>query len=233
MSKKFFITGSSSTIGKKFIGMLPGDSKIYCPSKKELDMKNLKKLKQLKSKILSHDIFILLHSVIIPKKHISKKENEIVDQLKINLLSILEISEMALTFNKKARIFILGSESGKKGSFDIIYGLSKTAIHQYIRERRILYPSQQIVGVSPSTIIDGRITLKRKDKNNVKKSILKNPKKRGIQSFEISKLLYSLIYHNTDYISNTVIDVDGGKFARMWLLINSQQWNKKGIKNYF
>ena len=72
MSKKFFITGSSSNIGKKFIGMLPSDSEIYCPTKKELDMKNLKKLKQLKSKILSHDIFILLHSVIIPKKHISK-----------------------------------------------------------------------------------------------------------------------------------------------------------------
>ena len=73
---------------------------------------------------------------------------------------------MALTFNKKARIFILGSESGKKGSFDIsnLWIIKNRTIHQYIRERRILYPSQQIVGVSPSTIIDGRITLKRKTK---------------------------------------------------------------------
>ena len=42
-----------------------------------------------------------------------------------------------------------------------------------------------------------------------------NPKKRGILSNEISKLIYSLVFFNTDYISNIVIDVNGGKFSRM------------------
>ena len=56
---------------------------------------------------------------------------------------------------------------------------------------------------------------KRKDKKNVLKSILSNPKKRGIMSFEIANLIFNIFYKTTDYLTNTVIKVDGGKFARM------------------
>jgi hypothetical protein len=59
------------------------------------------------------------------------------------------------------------------------------------------------------------MTIERKDKKNVHKSIINNPKKRGILSKEISNLIYTLFYEQTDYISNTVIRIDGGKFARM------------------
>ena len=59
------------------------------------------------------------------------------------------------------------------------------------------------------------MTLRRKDKHNVRKSINNNPKKRGLYSKEISKLIYDLSFSNTDYITNTVINVNGGKFSRM------------------
>jgi hypothetical protein len=59
------------------------------------------------------------------------------------------------------------------------------------------------------------MTIKRKDKRNIQKSIINNPKKRGILSKEISNLIYALFYEQTNYISNTVIRIDGGKFARM------------------
>ena len=59
------------------------------------------------------------------------------------------------------------------------------------------------------------MTLKRKDKNNIKKSIINNPKKRGLNSKEISKLIYDLSFNNSKYISNTIIHVNGGKFSRM------------------
>ena len=59
------------------------------------------------------------------------------------------------------------------------------------------------------------MTLKRKDKQNVRRSIQNNPKKRGLNSKEISKLIYDLSFNNTDYLSNTVIQVNGGKFSRM------------------
>ena len=215
MYKKFLITGASCKIGASFIAMLPKSSTIYKPTKQELNLENINQIKRLKRNIINSDVLILLHSVIIPKPHLKKNLTEKIKQLKINLLSTLEITEIALKYNKNAKIFILGSESGKKGSYDIIYALTKAALHKYIEERKILFPGQQLVGIAPSTIIDGKITLERQDKANVKKSINMNPKKRGILSNEISKLIYSLVFFNTDYISNIVIDVNGGKFSRM------------------
>ena len=215
MYKKFFITGANCQIGKELIKILPKESNIFKPSKKELNLENFKINKKVFQTIKTCDVIILLHSMIIPKHHLNKSSNEKIKQIKINLLSTIEIAEIALKYNKKAKIFIMGSESGKKGSYDIIYALTKAALHKYIEERRILFPKQQLVGLAPSTIIDGKITIKRKDKKNVKKSIRFNPKKRGIYSYEISKFIYSLIFFNTDYISNTVIDIDGGKFSRM------------------
>ena len=215
MYKKFFITGSNCQIGKELIKILPKGSNIFKPSKKELNLENFKINRKVFETIKTCDVIILLHSIIIPKHHLNKSSNEKIKQIKINLLSTIEIAEIALKYNKKAKIFIMGSESGKKGSYDIVYALTKAALHKYIKERRILFPNQQLLGLAPSTIIDGKITIKRKDKKNVKKSIRSNPKKRGIYSYEISKFIYSLIFFNTDYISNTVIDIDGGKFSRM------------------
>jgi hypothetical protein len=59
------------------------------------------------------------------------------------------------------------------------------------------------------------MTIARKDLYNVIKSINNNPKKRGVTSKEVSNLIYSLFYEQTNYLSNIVIRLDGGKFARM------------------
>ena len=77
------------------------------------------------------------------------------------------------------------------------------------------YKDQQLLCLAPSTISDGKMTLKRKDKKNVKKSININPKKRGINSKEISIFIYKLLFEITDYVSNTTIHINGGKFSRM------------------
>jgi hypothetical protein len=84
-----------------------------------------------------------------------------------------------------------------------------------VEERKIEFPRQQLLCIAPSTIIDSNMTLKRKDNYNVVKSIKNNPKKRGLRSKEISNLIYSLFFEQTDYLTNTVIKLDGGKFARM------------------
>ena len=102
-----------------------------------------------------------------------------------------------------------------KGSYDVVYALSKSSINKYVEERKIFYKEQQLICIAPSTIIDGKMTLKRKDQKNVRKSVKNNPKKRGLYSKEISKLIYDLSFNNTDYLTNTVINVNGGKFSRM------------------
>ena len=215
MYKNILITGGTTKISFHLKKLINKKYKIYSPSKKEWDFSLPNFTKDNIGLIKKCDKIYLFHSILSNKKHLSKSNEEIQDQLNINLLSIVKICEIALSHNSNVQIFILGSESGVKGSYDIVYALTKSSIHKYVEERKIFYKNQQLVCIAPSTIIDGNMTLKRKDKNNIKKSIINNPKKRGLKSKEISKLIYDLSFNNSKYISNTIIHVNGGKFSRM------------------
>jgi len=214
MSEKILIIGGRSKIAKEFLKKVKNVN-VFCPSKRAWNMKNLDfKSHQIK-KITSVDKILLLNSIISSKKFTKRKQKEILNQVTINLMSIIKICEIALEKNKNVKIIVLGSESGIKGSYDIVYGLMKTSLHKYVEERRIRSSNQQLVCISPSTIIDSRLTSKRKDKKNILKSVRINPKKRGIKSIEIAELIYNIFYKTTDYLTNTIIRVDGGKFSRM------------------
>ena len=215
MSKQILVTGGSSKIGKEFIKLLPKNIVINNPKRSEWDLSKNKFNKKQLNLIKKSDKIVILHSKLSSKSHLKKSLKDITDQICINLTSIIRICEIALNTNPKARIIILGSESGLKGSYDIIYALTKSSIHKYVEERKIKYKDQQLLCLAPSTISDGKMTLKRKDKKNVKKSININPKKRGINSKEISIFIYKLLFEITDYVSNTTIHINGGKFSRM------------------
>jgi short-subunit dehydrogenase involved in D-alanine esterification of teichoic acids len=215
MYKNILITGGSTKISFYLKKLISKKYNIYSPSKKSWDLSNPDFDKDKINLIKKCDKIYLFHSILSNKIHLSKNYKEIHNQLNINLLSTINICEIALSNNKNVQIFILGSESGLKGSYDIIYSLTKSSIHKYVEERKIFYKNQQLVCIAPSTIIDGKMTIARKDKSNVRKSISNNPKKRGLYSKEISKLLYDLSFNNTKYLSNTVIHVNGGKFSRM------------------
>ena len=215
MSEKILIIGKNSKIAKEFIKKVSKSTTIIKPSKIEWDMNdidfNLNKINQIKKM----DKILLLQSVISSTPVLKRKSSDILSQVSINLLSVIKVCEIALRYNKHVKIIILGSESGIKGSFDIIYALTKAAIHKYVEERKIKYSKQQLLCIAPSTIIDANMTVKRKDSHNVARAIKNNPKKRGVLSKEVSNLIYSLFYEQTDYLSNIVIRLDGGKFARM------------------
>ena len=215
MYKNILITGGSSKISSHLKRLIPKKYNIYSPSKKNWNFSNADFSKDNVNLIKKCDKIYLFHSILISKAHLSKSYEEIVNQININLLSIIKICEISLKYNRKAQIFILGSESAIKGSFDIVYSLTKSSIHKYVEERKILYKDQQLICIAPSTIIDSKMTLRRKDKKNVIKSIKNNPKKRGLYSKEVSKLIYDLSFSNSKYLSNTVININGGKFSRM------------------
>ena len=215
MYKNILITGGTSKISFHLKKIIPKKYNVYSPGKEEWDLSNLDFDKKKINLIKKCDKIFLCHSILSDKSHLLESEKEIQKQLNINLLSKIKICEISLKYNPKARIFILGSESGLKGSYDIVYGLSKSSINKYVEERKIFKKEQQLICIAPSTIMDGKMTLKRKDKKNVIKSVKNNPKRRGLYSKEISKLIYDLSFNNTDYITNIVINVNGGKFSRM------------------
>lgn len=215
MSKRILITGGSSQIACELKKIIPKNNIILTPSKYQFDLSNPKNILKNKKLITNCDKIICLHSIVSNKEHINKTYEETINEININLISTINICELALRFNKKVRILLMGSESGIKGSHDIIYALCKTSLHKYVEERKILFKDQQLICIAPSTIIDAKMTLMRTDQKNVKKSINVNPKKRGLKSKEIANVIYDLMFNLTDYITNTVININGGKFSRM------------------
>ena len=77
-------------------------------------MKNIsfdnKKIKIIKEV----DKILLLQSIIFSKDFLKRRQSNLINQININLISIIKICEIALRFNKKVKIIILGSEFRNK-----------------------------------------------------------------------------------------------------------------------
>ena len=216
MPEKILITGSSSNIAKNLQKFIPKKNIIKKINSTDIDFSKLENIEKKKNFFLQFDKIFFFHSKIGTKRLDFNHINKINESISINLMSQIFISEYCLQKNKNVKIFFIGSESGIKGSFDIVYGLMKTAIHKYVEERKLLYPKQKIFCIAPSTVVDSKFTKSRKDQKNVIKSINKNPKKRGVLSKEIAEIIFDIMFDKKfDYLSNTVIRLDGGKFARM------------------
>jgi 3-oxoacyl-[acyl-carrier protein] reductase len=125
----------------------------------------------------------------------------------INYYEPREIMEAVFDVNPNARICVVGSMSGIRGSFDQSYAASKASLHLYV-ETKALTPNQQLVAVAPWIISDAGMTLRRSDNYAVK--AMKHPKGRFITSLEVAHLIRFLLYEDRGYITNTVIQMHGG-----------------------
>ena len=108
---------------------------------------------------------------------------------------------------------MIGSESGFKGSFDMSYALSKCSLSVYVRNRR-LSENQQLLLINPSTIGDLGMTVRRKDVERLNSYMRQHPKKRFLDSQELSKIISNL-FASSIYLTNTEININGGKFASL------------------
>ena len=161
------------------------------------------------------DFYLISLGILYPKRILQQSYSERTLSINVNLLAPVLISEMLLKKNKKARIVIIGSESGSKGSFDTTYFLSKAALVSYVRERKVSHAEQSLNLISPSTISDSSMTKNRNDLMELTKTFKFLPKKRALYSSEVANIIVFLINGGDSYISNEEIAVNGGKFARM------------------
>ncbi|MCG9666045.1 SDR family oxidoreductase [Vibrio mediterranei] len=216
--KSIAIIGSSSNLSIKIKQMLfDFEIKLYGrKEEKSLDVLNLSTSNIIDElNISEHDIYIFNLGKIIPEKISTQTEEEIIESLKVNALFTIKASELILERNQSARIIIIGSESGRKGSFDTTYFLSKSMLRAYVKQRYLFSTEQQLVLISPSTISDSRMTMDREDKARLSEYESEHPKKRFIFNDEISEVICNLIRSKSTYITNTEIEMNGGKFARM------------------
>jgi len=163
----------------------------------------------------SIDAFIINQGLLYPKRIVDQSIAELEKSFYVNLISIVRLCEVVLEKLDNVKIFIIGSESGKKGSFDTSYFLCKSGLRAYVRERKIRAPGQQIILFSPSTIQDSNMTSDRKDIDRLNANLEAHPKKRFIRNIEVAEIINDFLARHFNYISNSEIEINGGKFARL------------------
>ena len=159
------------------------------------------------------DRYIILSGHLQSKKISEQNREEIVKSIFINSVGPILFSEYLLQNRPNARLIIIGSESGFKGSYDLTYGLSKSSIRMYVKQKKVK-ENQQILLISPSTIEDFGMTERRQDKDRLTIYRQNHPKKRFLYSEELSTLIINL-FNSTNFLTNEEINLNGGKFSLM------------------
>ncbi|GAB7219008.1 SDR family oxidoreductase [Vibrio comitans] len=163
----------------------------------------------------NYEVYIFNIGFLQPKRIVDQTESEVIKSLSINALFIIKSCEYILNNNENARIFIIGSESGRKGSFDTSYFLSKAMLRAYVRQRALKKKDQQLILISPSTIEDSRMTSEREDRDVVDRYRREHPKGCFLYNDELVNYLTDIISNKSTYLTNCEIEINGGKFARM------------------
>lgn len=127
-----------------------------------------------------------------------------------NFGSIAADCDAILDANPKARICIITSYSGIKGSYDSVYAGAKAAMNLYIETKRLKYPGQQIVGIAPHIVSPSRMTDTRTDQEALTLRRENRRRQEWIAPEDVAKLAHFLLFCDSGNITNTIIPITGG-----------------------
>lgn len=160
---------------------------------------------------LNADRYVFCAGVLVGKRIHEQTQEEVATTFRVNFEMIARACEYIFANNGRARVCVIGSESGYSGSYDAAYSGSKAAVHTYIETKRLSAPGQQLVGIAPGIIADAGMTLRRKDIVNLEAKRQAHPKRRWLLAEEVARLVHFLLYVDRGYTSGTVIRMHGGK----------------------
>ena len=153
--------------------------------------------------------YLFCQGLLRAKRLEEQTSDELDEGYAVNCRSIVEACQTILGENDRARICIIGSESGYRGSFDGAYAAAKRDLHAFI-ESVAVRGDQQVVGISPSIVSDAGMTLRRADTDNLERRSSEHPKGRFLTSKEVADLAFFCLYGASDYLTNHVIRLHGG-----------------------
>ena len=189
------VSGKNSTITKEFLKLI-GEEEIVYGAVTDLP--------------LTCEKYFLCAGVLIGKSAETISDDEAWETFKINFVDIVRFCDKVFYNNKNAKICILGSESGNKGSYDTVYAGSKASLHLYIETKKLGYPDQHIVGVAPTIIEDSGMTQRRSDLHKVLERGSLRRLKRWLKAEEVARVANFAL--NEPSLCNTVIRMTGGNW---------------------
>ena len=190
------ITGIKSTIAVEFIKLL-NDETVH-----GIRVEDMYKHTQA-------DKYLFCQGFLVPKTSDEQTKLEKEKSHYINYDSIVLSISNIINCNPKARICVIGSESGYRRSYDDSYAKYKKWLHKYVEDKKLLTPYQQLVGISPTIIEDSKMTQDRTDIDNLNRRRSEHPMKRFLKAKEVASMAYTLLYEQP-YVNRTIIRMHGG-----------------------
>ena len=208
------VTGARTSIVQGLLALVP-DEEVVTIGRRDDDTIRLDLATEFDVSAVPVDVdrYLFAAGLLIPKPLSQQDFRETARSLAINLTSVVRICEHVLANNPRARIAIVSSESSR-GSYDTTYFLAKVALDAYVEGRRLTAPGQQLVAVSPTIIMDSGMTQRRHDLDSVAERARRSPKGRLLQADEVTRLLHYVLYVNEGTLTNTVVHLNCGEFAR-------------------
>jgi NAD(P)-dependent dehydrogenase (short-subunit alcohol dehydrogenase family) len=148
--------------------------------------------------------YVLAAGVLTGKRIQEQSADDILRCIAVNLVNVIRLCEHILDTNPKARICIVGSESGFRGSFDQTYGVSKAAVHAYVQSRKVK-PGQQLVAVAPHVILDSGMTRARHDYE----ALVADAGRKFVTPRAVAEAIHFLLWSEGPWINNSVLRMAG------------------------
>lgn len=123
----------------------------------------------------------------------------------LNFLEPAKFCDEVFAHNPRAKIVLIGSESGFKGSFDMAYAGAKAALHLYVETKRLNHAEQMLVAIAPHVIGDTRMTQRRGDVEALQQRAQCNRLGRWLNAREVAREAYELLYRASTALSGTII----------------------------
>ncbi|AZO29411.1 SDR family oxidoreductase [Mesorhizobium sp. M1B.F.Ca.ET.045.04.1.1] len=190
------ITGWRSAIAEEFRRLLRSNEEIVHGKPMEPNFP------------LGAERYLFCQGLLRPKRIEDQTDAEIREGIEVNFASIVRACDLIFATNVLARVCVIGSESGYRGSFDENYASAKELLHAYVEKKR-LSQLQQLVAISPGIIGDCRMTTSRTDVENLIRRREEHPKRRFLEASEVAAMARTLLYFQP-YISGTIIRMHGG-----------------------
>lgn len=160
------------------------------------------------------DRHLFCQGLLTPQTIGMQSEAVIADSFMANAASTIRQCDLVIGVNDRARICVIGSESGFSWSYDGAYAASKAGLHRYVETKTLRTPEQQLICIAPSIIGDAGMTTRRQDQANLVTRETAHPKRRFLTCAEVARWIVFVLYIDTGYASGTVIRLNGGQHIR-------------------
>ena len=194
------ITGFTSTIAQAYIGIMAADD----ARPDVVDIYDIRKAP------IDCDEYLLCAGVLVGKRIGEMTQEEIDKTMSVNFSDVAAFCVKLFDYNKHAKVCIIGSASGVKGSYDMAYAGAKAAMHLYVESKRLTHPRQHLVCVAPTIISDSAMTERRTDLGDCMKRGRERRLGRWLRASEVAEIAYFAMHQPA--LCNTVIHAQGGNW---------------------